>query len=371
MTPTPTDMLADIGVSIWLDDLSKDRLISGSLRSLMDEHTVVGVTSNPTIFAGSVAGSDSYQSDIHDMAAQGLSAEDAAFALMVSDVQSACDLLREVYDATTGIDGRVSLEVSPTLAHDTEATVTQAMALWKQVNRANLMVKIPATLAGIPAITRVVAQGVSVNVTLIFSLKRYRDVIAAYVAGIALAAENGHDISTIHSVASFFVSRVDSAIDPQLEKIGSPEALGLKSQAAIANARLAYELFEQLHATPEVSALIAQGMNHQRPLWASTGVKDPTLPETLYVTELAVANTVNTMPEKTLLATARDGGVNGDRVHGHYDDARAVMASLAALGVSLDSVTEELEREGVAKFIASWHELLETVSRAMEGSAQA
>jgi transaldolase len=371
MTLTPTDMLAEVGVSIWLDDLSKDRLTSGSLRSLMEAHTVVGVTSNPTIFAGSVAGSDSYQVDIQEMAAQGLSAEDAAFAIMVSDVQAACDLLRGVYDATKGVDGRVSLEVSPTLAHDTDATIAQALALWKQVDRVNLMVKIPATLAGIPAITHVVAQGVSVNVTLIFSLERHREVIAAYVAGIALAGENGHDISTIHSVASFFVSRVDSAIDPQLENIGTPEALALKSRAAIANARLAYELFEQLHATPEARALIAQGMNYQRPLWASTGVKDPTLPETLYVTELAVANTVNTMPEKTLLATARDGGVDGDRVHGHYDDARAVMVSLADLGISLDSVTEELEREGVEKFIASWHELLETVSAAMEGSAPA
>ncbi|MFT6973084.1 MAG: transaldolase [Pontimonas sp.] len=371
MTLTPTDMLAEVGVSIWLDDLSKDRLTSGSLRSLMEAHTVVGVTSNPTIFAGSVAGSDSYQVDIQEMAAQGLSAEDAAFAIMVSDVQAACDLLRGVYDATKGVDGRVSLEVSPTLAHDTDATIAQALALWKQVDRVNLMVKIPATLAGIPAITHVVAQGVSVNVTLIFSLERHREVIAAYVAGIALAAENGHDISTIHSVASFFVSRVDSAIDPQLENIGTPEALALKSRAAIANARLAYELFEQLHATPEARALIAQGMNYQRPLWASTGVKDPTLPETLYVTELAVANTVNTMPEKTLLATARDGGVDGDRVHGHYDDARAVMVSLADLGISLDSVTEELEREGVEKFIASWHELLETVTAAMEGSAPA
>jgi transaldolase len=371
MTLTPTDMLAEVGVSIWLDDLSKDRLTSGSLRSLMEAHTVVGVTSNPTIFAGSVAGSDSYQVDIQEMAAQGLSAEDAAFAIMVSDVQAACDLLRGVYDATKGVDGRVSLEVSPTLAHDTDATIAQALALWKQVDRVNLMVKIPATLAGIPAITHVVAQGVSVNVTLIFSLERHREVIAAYVAGIALAGENGHDISTIHSVASFFVSRVDSAIDPQLENIGTPEALALKSRAAIANARLAYELFEQLHATPEARALIAQGMNYQRPLWASTGVKDPTLPETLYVTELAVANTVNTMPEKTLLATARDGGVDGDRVHGHYDDARAVMVSLADLGISLDSVTEELEREGVEKFIASWHELLETVTAAMEGSAPA
>lgn len=365
---TSTQQLADIGVSIWLDDLSKDRLTSGSLQGLMDNHTVVGVTSNPTIFAGSLAGSDSYREDIRAMALDGLSAEEAAFAIMVADVQGACDVLRARYDTTGGIDGRVSLEVSPTLAHDTDATVAQAIELSKKVDRPNLMVKIPATLAGIPAITQVLGQGISVNVTLIFSLDRYRAVIDAYLKGIAAAVDNGHDISTIHSVASFFVSRVDAAIDPQLEGIGTPEALSLKSQAAIANARLAYELFEHLHGSPEALRLVAAGMNPQRPLWASTGVKDPTLPEALYVTELAAAHTVNTMPEKTLLATARDGGVNGDRVHGYFNGARATMAALAELGISMDGVTDELERDGVAKFIASWHELLDTVTKAMQGS---
>jgi len=364
---TPTEQLAAIGVSIWLDDLSKDRLTSGSLKSLMDDHSVVGVTSNPTIFAGSLAGSDSYRQDILDLAGNGTSAEDAAFAIMVADVQGACDVLRATYDATEGVDGRVSLEVSPTLAHDTGATVAQAIELSKKVNRENLMVKIPATLAGIPAITQVLAEGISVNVTLIFSLTRYEAVIDAYLKGISSAAANGHDIRTIHSVASFFVSRVDSAIDPQLETIGTPEALGLKSQAAIANARLAYELFEHAHGTPEALQLVAAGMNPQRPLWASTGVKDPSLPEALYVTELAVAHTVNTMPEKTLLATARDGGVDGDRVHGRFDAARATMTALAGLGISMDAVTDELERDGVAKFITSWHELLATVTKAMRG----
>jgi len=365
---SPTEQLAEIGVSIWLDDLSKDRLTSGSLRSLMDEHSVVGVTSNPTIFAGSLAGSDSYRHDIQRIAADGTSAEEAAFAIMVADVQGACDVLRATYDATGGVDGRVSLEVSPTLAHDTAATVAQAIELSQKVDRPNLMVKIPATLAGIPAITQVLAEGISVNVTLIFSLARYQAVIDAYLKGIAAAVAGGHDISGIHSVASFFVSRVDSAIDPQLDIIGTPEALGLKSQAAIANARLAYELFEHAHATPVALELISAGMNSQRPLWASTGVKDPSLPEALYVTELAVAHTVNTMPEKTLLATQRDGGVAGDRVHGHFDAARATMAALAELGISMDAVTDELERDGVAKFITSWHELLDTVSQAMQAS---
>ena len=364
---SPTEQLAALGVSIWLDDLSKDRLTSGSLASLIKNHSVVGVTSNPTIFAGSLAGSDSYQADIAALAVKGLSAEEAAFAIMVSDVQGACDVMREVYDATGGVDGRVSLEVSPTLAHDTQATIAQAMELWKNVDRPNLMVKIPATLAGIPAITEVISHGISVNVTLIFSLDRYRAVIAAYLAGAAKALEAGHDISHIHSVASFFVSRVDSAINPLLDALGTPEAIALKSSAAIANARLAYELFEELHAAPDALALSEAGLNPQRPLWASTGVKDPSLPEALYVTELAVAHSVNTMPEKTLLATARDGGVQGDRVRGHYEEARATMAALEALGISLTEITDELERDGVAKFITSWHELLDTVTRAMQG----
>ena len=368
MTLSPTDELAGLGVSIWLDDLSKDRLTSGSLAGLMESHTVVGVTSNPTIFAGALAGSDSYATDIARLAAEGHTAEDAAFAIMVSDVQGACDLLRGVFENTHGVDGRVSLEVSPTLANDTEGTIAQAVALSNQVGRDNLMIKIPATRAGLPAITEVLSQGISVNVTLIFSLERYDEVIDAYVAGITKAHERGHDLSAIHSVASFFVSRVDAAIDAKLDALGTDAALALKSQAAIANARLAYELFEARHATPAALALIENGMTYQRPLWASTGVKDPSLPETLYVTELAVRHTVNTMPEKTLVATKRDGGITGDRVHGTYDEARALLSALGDLGISLGDVTDELEREGVAKFVASWQELLDTVTRAMSVS---
>lgn len=369
MSHSPTQQLASLGVSIWLDDLSKDRLTSGSLAGLMKDLNVVGVTSNPTIFAASVAGSDSYDPDIQAMKREGVSAEEAVFRIMIADVQGACDLLRPVYDRSGGVDGRVSLEVSPLLARDTEGTVAQALQLWSAVGRENLMIKIPATREGLPAITRVLAEGVSVNVTLIFSIDRYREVIDAYVAGIALAKEAGHDISRIHSVASFFVSRVDTAVDAALDALGTDEASALRSTAAVANARLAYQLFQSRHAEAGAVELTQAGMNPQRPLWASTGVKDPALPPTLYVTELAVDHTVNTMPEKTLRALAEFTGTLEDRVTGEYGGAEAVMAGLAALGISVPQITEELERDGVAKFVQSWHELLETVQSAMDRSS--
>lgn len=363
-----TQALSDLGVSIWLDDLSKDRLSSGSLATLMREQNVVGVTSNPTIFAASVTGSDSYLDDIRAMKRQGLDAEDAVFTIMVSDVQGACDLLHHTFLASGGADGRVSLEVSPLLAGDTAATVAQALRLAAQVNRPNLMIKIPATLAGLPAITDVLAAGISVNVTLIFSIARYEQVIAAHLAGIRKAQKNGHDISAIHSVASFFVSRVDSAVDLLLENLGSPEATALRSQAALANARLAYELFQESYAGEEAAELIDAGMAPQRPLWASTGVKDPSLAPTLYVTQLAVAHTVNTMPEKTLTATAEYSGKISDEVSPAIAYSHRIMAALGALGISLDEVTQELERDGVAKFVQSWKELIDTVRTAMDSS---
>lgn len=368
MTPSPTQALSDLGVSIWLDDLSKDRWKSGSLARLIGEHNVVGVTSNPTIFAGSIAGSDSYREDIHTMKARGIDAEEAVFAIMVSDVQGACDVLRPTYDSSNGVDGRVSLEVSPELAHDTEGTVAQARQLADQVGRDNLMIKIPATLAGLPAITAVLAAGISVNVTLIFSIDRYERVIDAYAAGIAAARDNGHDISRIFSVASFFVSRVDTAVDALLGEIGTPEATALRSTAGLANARLAYELFNARHASAVFTDLAASGMNPQRPLWASTGVKDPALPPTLYVSGLAAPLTVNTMPEKTLVATTQHAGEITDQITPHVDAARAVMSQLAALGISLGDVTDELERDAVAKFVQSWRELVETVTTALNAS---
>ncbi len=366
MSDSPTQQLASLGVSIWLDDLSKDRLTSGSLAELIAHHNVVGVTSNPTIFAGSVAGSDSYAPDIQAMKREGVTAEEAVFRIMISDVQGACDLLRPLYDKTSGVDGRVSLEVSPLLARDTEESVVQALELWTAVSRENLMIKIPATREGLPAITRVLAEGISVNVTLIFSIERYREVIDAYFAGIELALKAGHDVSRIHSVASFFVSRVDSAVDATLDALGSPEAKTLRSSAAVANARLAYQLFQERHSSESVASLVSAGMNAQRPLWASTGVKDPALPPALYVTELAVRQTVNTMPEKTLRAVADFAGPITDRVTGDFAQAAKVMADLAALGIAIDTVTDELERDGVAKFVQSWHELLDTVQSAMD-----
>ena len=367
MSPSPSALISEVGVSIWLDDLSKDRLTSGSLQSLMDQHHVVGVTSNPTIFAGAVAGSDSYAEDLADMAKAGASPEEAVFEVMIGDIRGACDLMRPVFDATSGQDGRVSLEVSPLLAHDTAGTISQAIELWGRVDRRNLMIKIPATKAGIPAITEVIGQGISVNVTLIFSLERYAEVIDAYFAGIEKALADGHDVSSIRSVASFFVSRVDSAIDARLDLLGSEEASAVRSQAAIANARLAYELFQARHASDRSRELVNQGMQLQRPLWASTGVKDPALPPAYYVTELAVSSVVNTMPEKTLLALESEGVPVGDRVSGHFDAARETLRVLGELGISMEAVTDELEADGVEKFVQSWRELLETVQQAMSG----
>lgn len=369
MTNSPSARLSEVGVSIWLDDLSKDRLTSGSLRSLIDNHNVVGVTSNPTIFAGAVAGSNSYTEDLIRMAHAGATPEEAVFEVMIADIQGACDVLRPVYESTSGQDGRVSLEVSPLLAHDTEGTIAQARELWARVDRPNLMIKIPATKAGLPAITEVIGHGISVNVTLIFSLERYAEVIDAYFSGVERAAKDGVDISTIRSVASFFVSRVDSAVDARLDAEGGETASALRSLAAVANARLAYELFQTQHESDRAKALLAKGMRLQRPLWASTGVKDPALPPAYYVTELAVANVVNTMPEKTLLALESDGAVDGDRVTGHVDAARATLSALEGLGISLSEVTDDLEADGVAKFVQSWRELLDTVATAM-GSAQ-
>jgi len=362
---SPTHQLADLGVSIWLDDLSRERLTSGSLASLMKSHCVVGVTSNPTIFAAALQASDNYRDTILSLKAQDATPEDAVFDIMIADVRDACDLLFPLYEQSGGGDGRVSLEVSPLLAADTAGTVAQAKDLWARVNRPNLMVKIPATLAGLPAITETIAAGISVNVTLIFSLNRYNDVMDAYFTGIEKAQKAGVDISRVFSVASFFVSRVDTAIDAELSAFATPEAIDLKSRAAVANARLAYELYAQKHSTERAIALLGEGMNRQRPLWASTGVKDPSLSPTLYVTELAVADVVNTMPEKTLLATEADGQVLGDRVTGLYSDAHQVMAELASAGIDIARVTEELERDGVAKFVQSWHDLLHTVEQVM------
>ena len=365
---TPTAQLSEAGVSIWLDDLSRERITSGSLATLISSHDVVGVTTNPTIFAAALTDGESYAEQVRELASSGVDADEAVFQITKTDVASACDIFRPVFDKTHGVDGRVSIEVSPTLAHDAPGTIAEAKRLWHTMGKANALIKIPATLAGLDAITDVIGAGVSVNVTLIFSLERYAAVIDAFIAGLEKAHSAGIDLGTIHSVASFFVSRVDTEIDKRLDAIGTDAARTLKSTAGLANARLAYELYEQRFATPQAARLLAAGANRQRPLWASTGVKDPNLPDTLYVTELVAAGVVNTMPEKTLLATFDHGVVVGDTITPNVAAAHEFFAQLAGAGVDIDDVTDLLEREGVDKFIVSWGELLETVRTALEAN---
>lgn len=365
MSTNPLAQLSANGVSIWLDDLSRSRITSGSLKDLITNRSVSGVTTNPTIFAGALAKGEGYQAQVAELAAAGADATDAIFAITTKDVADACDIFSGVYASSNGFDGRVSIEVEPGLANDAAGTIKQAKQLFAAVNRENVMIKIPATKPGLTAITAVIAEGISVNVTLIFSLARYREVIAAYIEGVKQAKSNGHDVSKIHSVASFFVSRVDTEIDKRLEAAGKPE---LKSKAALANARLAYEVFEQEFATDAWSELSAAGANVQRPLMASTGVKDPALLDTLYVTELVAPQLVNTMPEKTMEAVYDHGVVPDASITNNYAGAREVLAAVAAAGVSLDDATQLLEDEGVEKFIISWGELVETVDSALKAA---
>ena len=363
-----TDPLADLsagGVSLWLDDLSRQRLHSGNLAELITTKHIVGVTTNPSIFAAAFAHGESYQEQGSELAAQHASVEDAVRAMSTDDVRDACDLFADLYASTDGIDGRVSIEVEPGLAHDTAGTVAQAQELAKIVDRPNVLIKIPATVEGLPAITATLAEGISVNVTLIFSLERYAGVIDAFIAGLDQAKANGHDISKIHSVASFFVSRVDTEIDARLEKIGSPEAASLRGKAAIANARLAYQLFEQKFAGEQWEALAAAGAHPQRPLWASTGVKDPNYDDTQYVVELVAPGTVNTAPEKTIDAVADHGVIRGNTIEGTYGAASSTFSALEAVGVDLDDVFAVLETEGIEKFAKSWAELLESTKKAL------
>ncbi|TFD52445.1 transaldolase [Cryobacterium sp. Hh11] len=368
-TPSPLAQLSAAGVSIWLDDLSRERINSGGLQDLIKNSNVVGVTTNPTIFAGALAKGEAYTDQVATLAAAGTNVTDAVFAITTDDVAAACDIFRPVYDATQGQDGRVSIEVEPSLARDAAGTVAEAQQLWKKVNRPNAMIKIPATVEGLEAITATIALGISVNVTLIFSLERHRQVINAYLAGLEQAKGAGIDLSTIHSVASFFVSRVDSEINTRLEAIGTPEALALKSKAGVANAQLAYQVYEQAFSSERALGLIKAGATKQRPLWASTGVKDASLPDTLYVTELVAPEVVNTMPEKTMMAAADHGVIPADSVTGSYAAANAVLDALGAQGVSYDDVTRLLEEEGLSKFEVSWNELLDTVQTALTAAS--
>jgi transaldolase len=370
MTSRPDDplgQLAAAGVAIWLDDISRDRLATGSLATLARDMHVCGVTSNPTIFAHALSAGSRYDAQLADLAVRGVSVDEAARAITTCDIRRACDVLRPVHDSGGGQDGRVSLEVDPRLAADTAKTIAEARYLWWAVDRPNLFIKIPATPEGLPAITQCLSEGISVNVTLIFSLQRYGEVIDAFMAGLEQAAAAGRDLAAIASVASFFVSRVDTEVDRRLEKLGTAEARGLRGKAAIANARLAYELFEQRfdETSPQWAALHAAGARRQRPLWASTSTKDPEYPDTMYVTELVAPETVNTMPEATLHAVADHGKLHGNTIRGTYEASRRVFEELEVLGIGYEDVVRVLEEEGVQKFAASWTEMLETISAQM------
>jgi transaldolase len=361
--PDPLAALSDAGVSVWLDDLSRELLSGGELQKLIDDRHVVGVTTNPTIFASALAKGDRYTDQLRELAESGATLDDAVFAITTTDVRAGCEVLRPVHERSGGVDGRVSIEVDPRLAHDTAATVEQARALWRAVDRPNLFIKIPATPEGLEAITTVIGEGISVNVTLIFSLDRYREVMNAYLAGLEHAASTDLDLSGIHSVASFFVSRVDSEIDARLDTIGGAEAPALKGKAGIANARLAYQAYEEVVASDRWRHLSATGANPQRPLWASTGVKDPAYPDTMYVTDLVTRGTVNTMPGTTLAAFADHGVVRGDTIRDGYPAAHDHFTALERLGINYQQVTDTLERQGVEKFEKSWDELGNTVSK--------
>jgi transaldolase len=368
MTASNTAQLSAAGVSIWLDDLSRERIRSGSLQQLIDTRNVVGVTTNPTIFAAALSNGQAYTEQVAALAAAGTAVTDAVFEITTTDVRDAADILGAVYEASGRTDGRVSIEVEPSLAHDAAGTAAQAKTLWEKVGKPNAMIKIPATVEGLEAIADTIAAGISVNVTLIFSLQRYREVINAYLTGLERAKAAGIDLSTIESVASFFVSRVDTEIDKRLTALGTEEALALKGKAAVANARLAYQVFEQAFDSERAKVLLAAGANRQRPLWASTGVKDPSYSDTLYVTTLVAPHEVNTMPEKTLEATFDHGVVTGNTIDGTYEESNQVLDAIAGQGISYDEVTKLLEDEGVEKFIVSWNELLDTVAAALAGA---
>jgi transaldolase len=366
-----SDPLADLSaqdVSIWLDDISRERLRTGNLQELIDTKHIVGVTSNPTIFQKALEKGDAYDDQVRDLKARKIEIDQAIRELMAFDIRWGCDVLRPVFDRTDGKDGRVSIEVDPRLAHDTERTTAEAKALWWLVDRPNVMIKIPASKEGLPSITSATAAGINVNVTLIFGLDRYDAVMDAYLTGLEQAKEAGIDLSTIRSVASFFVSRVDTEIDKRLDKIGSREAAELRGKAGIANARLAYERYEKVIGSDRWKALAAAGANTQRPLWASTGVKDPAYDDTMYVVQLAAPDTVNTMPEATLNAVADHGKIAGDAIAGTYDEARQVIDALNAIDVTYDDVIEVLETEGVQKFEDSYAQLAESVQNQLDAA---
>jgi transaldolase len=361
--------LSDAGVSIWLDDLSRERLVTGTLAALIRDKHVVGVTTNPTIFQKAITGSELYDEQIRDLARRGVDVGEALRAITTYDVRWGCDVLRPAYDASEGVDGRVSIEVDPRISGDTDRTVAEARALWWLVDRPNLFIKIPATRQGLPAISQCLAEGISINVTLIFSLERYGEVMDAFLDGMERARAAGHDLSRLGSVASFFVSRVDSEVDQRLDKIGSDDAKALRGKAAIANTRLAYELYEQKFGTDRWKALQQAGARPQRPLWASTSTKDPAYDDTMYVLDLVAPGIVNTMPESTLKALLDHGEFRGESVRSMYADAHKVLSELAAVGIDYDDVVRVLEEEGIEKFEASWKELIDSIQAELKDKA--
>jgi transaldolase len=365
MHDDPLAELTQAGVSIWLDDLSRLRLAGGSLADLAARDHVTGVTTNPTIFAKAITGSDAYRAQLSDLADRRVPVGEALRALTTFDVRWACDVLRPAYDATGGVDGRVSIEVDPRLAYDTAATIAEARALWWLVDRPNLFIKIPAARQGLPAIEACLAEGISINITLIFSLDRYDAVMTAFLAGLERARQSGHDLARIGSVASFFVSRVDTEVDSRLDKIGTARAAELRGRAAIANAQLAYERYERVFGSPRWAALAAAGARPQRPLWASTSAKDPAYPDTKYVTGLVAPGVVNTMPEATLRAVADHGVIPADPVRGHYAEAHEVLGGLGEIGIDYDEVVQGLEDDAVTKFDASWQQLGEQLAASL------
>ncbi|MFD5076806.1 transaldolase [Streptomyces sp. NPDC058371] len=358
--------LSEEGVAIWLDDLSRKRITSGNLAELLDQQHVVGVTTNPSIFQKAISQGDGYDQQVSDLAARKVTVEEAIRMITTADVRDAADILRPVFEASGGQDGRVSIEVDPRLAHNTKATVAEAKQLAWLVDRPNTLIKIPATKAGLPAITETIGRGISVNVTLIFSLERYREVMDAYLSGLEKAKAAGLDLSKIHSVASFFVSRVDTEIDKRIDALGTDEAKAARGKAGLANARLAYQAYEEVFSGDRWTALDKAQANKQRPLWASTGVKDPAYKDTMYVEELVAPNTVNTMPEATLEATEDHGEITGNTISGTYEQARADLDAVEKLGIAYDDVVQLLEDEGVEKFEASWNDLLKSTEAELQ-----
>lgn len=366
--------LAAAGVAVWLDDLSRPRIASGSLARMVETGGIVGITTNPTIFAKALGAGSGYEAQLRDLALRGTAIGEAVRLLTAWDVRAACDLLRPVYERTACRDGRVSIEVDPRLSDDTERTIAEARGLWWLVDRPNLFIKVPATPAGLPAISACLAEGISVNITLIFSLERYRAVQEAFLSGLEQRVARGGGLQGLESVASFFISRVDAEVDRRFGEAASDPHGGkpsedlarLRGQTAIANARLAYETYERMLASPRWRALEAQGARPQRLLWASTGVKDKAYDDTRYVVELVAPDTVNTMPGTTLKAVADHGQVRGDTIRGTYEEARAVLDGLSQAGVDLAGIAARLERQGIEAFVTSWDELVTSVVEQIE-----